>query len=416
MPGAQMDRRRFLRTAGAGSAGVVLSSALGAPWAAGATAHRRFYVLVVDGCRPDEVTPTLMPRVSALRALGTAYPSARALPVTETIPNHTMMMAGVRPDRTGVPANSVYDRSERAVRDLDRPDDLRFPTVLERLEGLGLTTGTVLSKQYLYGVFGARATYRWEPQPVVPGSGHAPDGFTMDAALAMLREADPDMMFVSLGDCDRVGHGDVTGSTLAAARTAALVSADSQVGRFVDELRSSGRWDRAVVLVLADHAMDWSHPHRMVSLAPALEEDPMLAGHVRIAQNGGADLLYWTGPPARRDAAVRRMRARVAEVPGVLSVHRPGRLRLGLRAGDLVAFCRSGWRFSDPQPVSNPIPGNHGHPATAPIPFFVSGGSSLVLRGQVSSEPASTLDVAPTVGSVFGLPAPRGGYDGRALL
>ena len=100
--------------------------------------------------------------------------------------------------------------------------------------------------------------------------------------------------------------------------------------------------------------------------------------------------------------------------PGVLEVRRPAELRLGVEAGDLVATCRAGWRFSDPYIVSNPIPGNHGHPATAPIPFFVSGGSPRVVAGRTSSEPARTIDVAPTVGALLGVPAPEGGYDGTA--
>jgi predicted AlkP superfamily pyrophosphatase or phosphodiesterase len=29
------------------------------------------------------------------------------MPVMETIPNHVMMMTGVRPDRSGVPAHAV---------------------------------------------------------------------------------------------------------------------------------------------------------------------------------------------------------------------------------------------------------------------------------------------------------------------
>jgi len=414
--GTRMDRRRFLQVAGAGGAAVVLSGAFGAPWAAAAPSGRRVYVLVVDGCRPDEITASLTPRMFALRANGTHYPNARALPVMETIPNHTMMMAGMRPERTGVPANSIYDRSERTVRDLDRPSDLRAPTVLDRLRALGLTTGSVLSKEYLYGIFGTRATYRWEPAPVVPVSGHAPDQFTMDAALSMLREADPDMMFVNLGDCDRVGHADLTGTTLAAARTAALTSADSQLGRFVDELQSSGRWAESVVVVLADHSMDWSYPQKVVSLTSVFDTDPMLAGRVQAAQNGGADLLYWTGPAAQRDRAVRRMSALASGVDGVLSVHDPAALRLGPEAGELVAYCRAGWRFSEPDPVSNPIPGNHGHPATEPIPLFVTGGSPVVRRAYVSSVAVSTVDVAPTVGALFGLPDPAGGYDGNALL
>jgi len=147
-----------------------------------------------------------------------------------------------------------------------------------------------------------------------------------------------------------------------------------------------------------------------------LEADPLLAGNVQIADNGGADLLYWTGDSARRDAAVSRARELVEPVPGVLSVHDPATLRLGPEAGDLVAYCEAGWRFSDPDAYSNPIPGNHGHPTTEPIPFFVSGGAPVVVPGRTSTAPARSVDVAPTVGAVFGLAAPTGGYDGTSRL
>ena len=129
----------------------------------------------------------------------------------ETIPNHVMMMTGVRPDRSGVPANPIYDRDLGEVREMDRPRDLRCRTVIDRLNAAGFTTGTVLSKEYLYGIFGDRATHRWEPQPIVPVSGHAPDVFTMDATLAMVEEFDPNLVFVNLGDVDRMGHADLTG-------------------------------------------------------------------------------------------------------------------------------------------------------------------------------------------------------------
>ena len=77
------------------------------------------------------------------------------------------------------------------------------------------------------------------------------------------------------------------------------------------------------------------------------------------------------------------MRTIARATPGVLNVKDPGSrwMRLGPEAGDLVVFCKAGWRFSDPDPVtSNPIPGNHGHPATRPIPFFLSGGHPRVPR------------------------------------
>lgn len=411
----RLDRRTFLQVSGAAGAGMVLSSTLGAP--ARAAGRRRAYVLVIDGCRPDEIGSGMMPALQELRDRGMSWPVARSMPVMETIPNHVMMMTGVRPHRSGVPANSVYDRRRQVVRDLDRPGDLRFPTILERLQDNGFSTGTVLSKEYLFGIFGTRASHRWEPEPVVPFSGHAPDQFTMDATLAMVGELDPNLVLVNLGDCDRVGHSDLTGTTLQLARQTALAGVDRQVERFVEMLRATGRWESSVVVVLADHSMDWSRPDQVVALQPVLDADPTLAGHVQIAQNGGADLLYWTGPADRRDEGVRRMRRLVETVPGVLATHRPRELGLGRhRGGDLVAYCRSGWRFSDPAPVSNPIPGNHGHPATAPIPFFIGGGHPVVRPGTSSSVRARTIDVAPTVGTFFGLGAPCGGYDGRSLL
>ena len=82
-----------------------------------AAGRTRSYVLVVDGCRPDEITPALTPVLAGLRGAGTNFPAARSLPVMETIPNHVMMMTGVRPDRSGVPANSVFDRAEGVLQD-----------------------------------------------------------------------------------------------------------------------------------------------------------------------------------------------------------------------------------------------------------------------------------------------------------
>ena len=410
MTGPVLGRRTVLTT----GAGLVFSSALpsGAA-AAGARSRRRAYVLVVDGCRPDEITATTTPTLHALRREGLRYPRASSLPVMETIPNHVMMMTGMRPDRTGVPANVIYDRELGETRTMDRPRDLRAPTLIGGLNRSGFTTGTVLSKDYLYGIFGDRATHRWDPRPTsLPGSEHSPDALTMDATLAMVEEFDPHLVFVNLGDIDRAGHADLTGSVdLEMARRMALMDTDVQVSRLVDLLKSSGRWERSLVVVLADHSMDWSLPDRVVAVGPALEEDPLLRGRVAIAENGGASLLYWLGGDRGRDRAIERMRAIATGVPGVLAAHRRTRrsLHLGPEAGDVVLYCAAGWRFSETL-HSNPIPGNHGHPVTRPIPFFLSGGR-LVPRGR-SSEHAHTIDVAPTVGAFFGLPAPRGGYDG----
>ncbi|NYG54927.1 alkaline phosphatase family protein [Nocardioides perillae] len=418
-------RRNLLQVAGAGAAATAISSALGAPSAAAADARaggrKRAYVVVLDGCRPDEITPTTMPTVAGLRAAGRNFPRASSLPIMETIPNHVMMMTGVRPDRSGVPANDIYDRKLGADRTMDRRGDIRAATVISRLNATGRVTGTVLSKEYLYGVFGNRATHRWEPAPIIPVSEHAPDLFTMQATLDMVEAFDPHLVFVNLGDIDRTGHSDVTGPYADArlARRAALTATDQQVARLVDLLRSTGRWRDSLLVFLADHSMDWSTPGNLITLAGPLEDDPLLAGNVAIAQNGGADLLYWTGPATRRQAGVDRMLRIARAHPGVLVAHDRARtpgLRLGPNAGDVVVYCKAGCRFSDPDPSSNPIPGNHGHPATRPIPFFLAGGHPAVRRRSTSSAHAHTVDVAPTLAQFFGLGAPRGGWDGRSRL
>ncbi|CAN5259135.1 hypothetical protein BH09ACT12_BH09ACT12_28240 [soil metagenome] len=422
-------RRTVLKLGGAGiafSTATVAAGTLGAdPAAAGdkklKKTKKRAYVLVVDGCLPEEIDSGLTPNLHELRSSGYRYSRASSKPIMETIPNHVMMMTGVRPDRSGVPANSIYDRKEKVVRDLDRQSDLKADTIIERLNRKGLRTGTVLSKEYLYGIFGTRATERWEPMPVLPITGHAPDIFTMEAALAMLDDLDPHLMFINLGDIDRFGHADLTGPLgLRAARRAALLDTDVQVGRFVSALKSSGRWEHSMLIVLADHSMDWSVPANVISLQGAFDADPLLSGNVVIADNGGADLLYWTGPKATKAKALKKMRTIARATPGVLNVKDPGSrwMRCGPEAGDLVVFCKAGWRFSDPDPVtSNPIPGNHGHPATRPIPFFISGGHHRIKRRQASPEVAHTLDVAPTVADFFGIrQQPQGGYDGRSRL
>ena len=408
--GGALTRRTFL----GGTAGAVALTALAAATARAAS-DLRVYVLVVDGCRPDEATGAYLPTVRSLAAQGTSFAAARSISAAETIPNHVAMMSGVYPQRSGVPANSIYDRTTGAVRDLGLATDLGTSTVLDRLPAeLGLATASVLSKDYLFGVFGERATYRWTPEPMLPITNHAPDVFTMDALVRTIDDHDPALVFANLGDVDRFGHADLTGTSIRLLRTLALINTDAQLARFVGHLRRTGRWESSVVIVLSDHSMDWSLPLSLVNLAGRLDDDPLLDGNVEIAQNGGADLLYWTGPADQRPAAVERMRQVALATPGVLSAHDPAEVRLGPLAGDLVVFCKAGWRFTDPTVISNPIPGNHGHPASEPIPFVISGGHPMVRRGQVSSAPVRSLDVAPTVAALFGLPAPSGGWDGQA--
>ena len=151
-PSSAFSRARLGRRAvvSAGAAGLVFSSAVGRAAAAdGPKGRKRAYVLVIDGTRPEEITAELTPTLLALRDGGANFSNAWSMPVMETIPNHVMMMTGLRPDRNGVPANVVWDRELGEPRTLDRRKDLKSSTLIGRLNRAGFTTGTVLSKEYL---------------------------------------------------------------------------------------------------------------------------------------------------------------------------------------------------------------------------------------------------------------------------
>lgn len=411
----ELGRRQLLQ---AGALGVAVSVAAGtAAPAAAATTAKRAYVIVLDGTRPEELDLGITPNLTKLRDEGRRYPRAQSMPIMETIPNHVMMMTGVRPEFSGVPANKVWDGS--VLREMDRSTDILRPTVIEQLNDAGYLTSTVLSKEYLYGVFHGKAGMQWEPFPVIPVSGHAPDAATVQQAVSIVNGPDPHFMFVNLGDIDRVGHSDLTtiltgsvtsGGSLPAARRAALTDTDTQVGQLVKAIKDKGHWDNSLLVFLADHSMDWSSTEDAISLTSTI--NTVAAGKFQIAENGGADLIYWTGPASERAAGVAAIRDKVRGVKGVLEVHTPAELGLGPMAGDLVVYAKAGYRLSE-TPTSNPIPGNHGHPTTKPIPFFLSGGAA---RPGVFSHSVKTLDVAPTIGEFFGIAPPPQGWQGRSRL
>lgn len=416
-----LSRRTVLAAGGAGVLAAVGATVLGTPAVAWARPTQPVaddvdvYVIVTDGMIPSELNAAQAPTLSRWADHGTRYTSARAHMIAETLPNHTAMMTGVYPDRNGVPSNTIWDRASGDERTLDRADDITYPTVLERVRvEAGVTTASVLSKDYLHGIFSGRASVQWAPFPLVPVTDHSLDEFTVEALKRTVSDHSPRFTFVNLGDMDRFGHMDLSGYSLRVARNQAVWNSDHKLFQFERFLRETGRWERSVLIVLADHSMDWSVPENFINAGAAIDADPALRGRFGIAQNGGADTFTYLGAPAERGAALDRLRTVLAGLPGVNSLYDPAELRLGERAGDLVATCHPGWRFSDPTPLSNPIPGNHGHEATLPIPFFVSGGHRIVRHGQVVDRPVTTRDVAPTVARLFGLD--HGDMDGSPVV
>ena len=308
-----VSRRAFLRgSAAAVSVATVSPAALAA---AGLTAPAfaqqttdagedwvRVYLVVIDGLRPDEVVQ--MPTLNQLATDGWYYPNSRAQMIAETTPNHVSMITGMRVDRHGMPGNDVaYVDDNIGVTPRYLQTDTLYSLIARQAPDMVATAAT--SKEYIVqmtkhmrvdrGTEDADAT---NDPFIVPVSGHAIDAEVGPDALAQSTDLDPDFGWMSLGDVDRVGHTDLSGATglPPVARTLSLQTADLHVGRLVSALQDAGRWDNTVMIVTADHSMDWSTPDSIVSLSATFDEDADLAGRYDVAQNGGAG-IYWLRSP-----------------------------------------------------------------------------------------------------------------------
>ena len=232
----------------------------------------------------------------------------------------------------------------------------------------------------------------------------------------MVTTFDPSLLFVILGDIDRFGHADLTGTTLKVSRPLALADTDQQVKRFVDHLKATGKWAHSIVIVLADHSMDWSLPHQFISLSarsrttrswPARSDRPerwrrtALLARRRVAEGDGDQ----EDDRDRRGHHRRPGSPRPGRDPGVAARTERGR-RDRLLQGRVTVH----------RPVAdlNPIPGNHGAPATQADPFFVSGGHP-VCRGEALVR-ARHHGGRGSLGRFFQLSAPRGRWDGISRL
>lgn len=456
-----LDRRTFLRYGAVVTGAAAASTALGGAWARPASAASgpvRVYLLVIDGLRLDELP--LMTQLSELAAGGTLYTGARAQMLAETTPNHVSMLTGMRSDRHGMPGNGVpYLEDNIGLEPRYLQADSLF--TLAQVQAPDLVTAEVTSKTYIVAVTkhdrdgdgrpDADATYT--PRIVIPGADFTPDNETMTAGITISRQNDPDLLFLSLGDTDRVGHVDAVGGLTAggptgsapAGRLTTIQNTDLLLRAFVQDLQQRGVWASTVLIVTADHSMDWSTPDSTVSLSAGIAADDLLADQVVFALNGGA-ALYALRQPARDTApeALRRLREIAVATEGVDEAlytstnpadggerHWVGRVHPGWgltgdHVGDLVVTVQEGFRIIADSDLDNPIPGNHGHAVTLPIPLIVSGGAPIVRQQQidppedtgplvVAPGQAQNIDLAPTAAWLLGLRPPPGGFDGRVL-
>lgn len=202
----------------------------------------------IDGVRPDVLAEVPTPNMDAL-AIGGSF-TARTRTTTPSIsgPSWSSMLTGVWPDKHGVLDNEFGGRQYDA-----------FPDFLTRIESLRPELETFAAADWLplMEIDGGGPTISDAVDLRVSLNGYVTgwaegDVEVTSAAVAHLSTADPDALFVYLGDPDETSHRH---RSIGEEYRAAIAESDRHVGRLVDAIRSRSTYSQEnwLILISTDH-------------------------------------------------------------------------------------------------------------------------------------------------------------------
>ena len=425
-------------------------------------------VLIVgmDGLQPAQVTPELMPKLSAFAAGGVAFDNHHSVFPTVTRVNATSMLTGRHPGGHGINANTAV------IRETD-PHGIR-PALMPELMELKHKTGRVLLAPHLADILGSHDlpfasvgvgsngnSFLQNPNPEVSGGATIHPEFTFPAALNaeikgrfgpwaardlpdtarfaqsvrmvteyVIPEREPAVCMMWSSEPDFTQHATGVGSEPG---RRAVAGADRQFGVLLDWLERSGRAADTDVMVISDHG--YSTITGDIAIEPLVRAAGFPPadhrGGVAVAANGGSVLFYvhdkdwdtadrlaawlmlqpWCGPLVASRA--------IAGIEGVLPATLVG--AEGERAPDLmVSFAWdsapngagfAGHAYNHGKPAGL---GQHGSMSPHEIRCVLFARGPSFKSGARVPAPSGNIDLAPTVLEVLGLPGEEA-MDGRVL-
>jgi len=405
-------------------------------------------VIVVDGLRPDQVTPKAMPRLTKLAQSGIVFTKHHSVFPTVTRVNAASLLTGAYPETHGLLGNTVYipsanptgvlDTSMRRSFELIASSSKRIltaPTMREilskaHLRMLALAAGSSGLSYLLNDTVGSAIIHSAggeSPSGEKPTDGAqalaSSDGRNRRAIDAYLNvglgEFHPDVTYLWLNNPDEVAHLFGFGSTWT---VQALAHVDAGIGRILDALRVKGLADRTNILVVSDHG--FSMQHGDLKLRALLER-------LRLVRVGSPDLVVADGAIYLRGGADRtRLSAIVAalqrqpEVGAIFSRPRPdggsegvlpGTLSYDVarwnhgRSGDLLVSANWSDTVAEGGLAGQTFQaGVAGHGTSSPFDVH----ATLIAAGPdfrehaTSDVPTSNVDIAPTLLHLLGMPIP----------
>jgi len=426
----------------------------------------QIFIMVFDGLQPSQVTPELMPRLSAFADTGVHFQKHHPVFPTVTRINAASMVTGRYPGGHGLAANTMV------MREMDPGD--QFAVLEPGLRRLAEHNGgrvllspplaEILShygKQYVaVGVGTSGNAFVHNPHPefssgatihpefclpddlhpeIIRRFGEWPDEEYPNASRVqharkivteyVMPERKPDVTLLWSSEPDKSQHRDGVNSDLG---RQALAMADGEFGRVLDWLEENGRLDETDIIVLSDHGYstitDVIPIEAMVRDAgfPASGENGVV-----VAPNGGS-VIFYANPPggATAERLARWLMTQPwcgallsSEAAGTIAGTLPMELAGGdgERAPDLaMSFA---WNHDDNEQgvpghafSAGGAPGAGQHGSMSPHELrntLIAGGPSFK-SGMLNDIPSGNVDLAPTVLALLELPGAEH-MDGRAL-
>lgn len=194
---------------------------------------RHVVIISLDGGKPAVIRTTPTPTLQRIPRDGAGTWEARTIVPSITLPSHTSMLTGVRPETHGVLWNDYLP--EKGI--------VRVPTVFSMAHAAGYSTAMFAGKEKFKHLD-------------IPGSidhlvlsGKKSSDLAREAA-DYIRSERPALCFVHFGASDSTGHKYGWGSP---EQRKAFEDEDRGVAILIESVKRIGIADSAVVIVTADH-------------------------------------------------------------------------------------------------------------------------------------------------------------------
>lgn len=195
-------------------------------------------IISVDGLRPDRALLADTPTLHAMIHAGAYSFWARTTPNSITLPSHVSLLTGVSPRKHGIEWN--YDLP------LAKPVYPLVPTIFELATNAGYTTALIAGKSK-FETLNRPGTVTYA---AIPTAKLGENTWVTAAAIRIITEHQPALIFVHYPDVDVIGHSCGWGSP---EQLAAIEETDRELAQLFAALDRAGMRDSTLVMLTADH-------------------------------------------------------------------------------------------------------------------------------------------------------------------